>query len=75
MTRGVALAHLVGKVFQVGPVTFRGVKINEPCQYFEKLIGKPGIENALLHRSGLNAEVLSDGVLHVGDAVRETDAS
>lgn len=74
VTRGIALAHLVGKEFRVGSVTFRGVKINEPCAYFEKLISKPGIEQALLHRSGLNAEVLSDGLLQVGDAVREMDA-
>ena len=75
VTRGVALTHLVDKVFQVGAVTFRGLKINEPCAYFEKLIDIPGIENALLHRSGLNAEVLSDGVLKVGDAVGEPEAS
>ena len=69
ITRGVALSHLVGREFQVGAVRFRGVRINEPCQYFENLIKKPGIENALLHRSGLNAEVLTNGILRVGDAV------
>ncbi len=69
ITRGVALSHLVGRTFQIGTVRFRGVRINEPCQYFENLVEKPGIETALLHRSGLNAEVLTDGILQVGDAV------
>jgi len=69
MTRGVALTHLVGRTFQVGTVKFRGVRINEPCQYFENMLGKPGIETALLHRSGLNAEVLTDGVIRVGDDI------
>ena len=75
ITRGVPLTHLVGKTFQVGDVQFRGVKINEPCAYFEKLVAQPGIEEALLHRSGLNAEVLSDGVLHIGDTVAEVGTS
>lgn len=70
ITSGVALPHLVGKTFQVGDVKFRGLRINEPCQYFEQLVGKPGIEKALLHRSGLNAEVLTDGILRVGDVVK-----
>lgn len=70
ITCGVALSHLVGETFEVGDVTFRGIRINEPCQYFEKLVGRPGIEQALLHRSGLNAEVLTDGVLRVGDTIR-----
>ena len=69
ITRGVALSHLVGRTFQVGTVKFRGVRINEPCQYFENLVEKPGIETALLHRSGLNAEVLTNGIVRVGDAV------
>lgn len=71
ITRGVALPHLVGKIFEIGGVQLRGVRINEPCQYFENLVGKPGIEAALLHRSGLNAEVLTDGILRAGDAVRQ----
>lgn len=70
LTRGVALTHLIGKEFQVGEVTFRGLVINEPCAYFEKLIDSPGIEHALLHRSGLNAEVITDGVVRVGDVIR-----
>jgi len=69
ITRGVPLPHLVGEVFYVGPVKFRGLLINEPCAYFEKLVSKPGIEAALLHRSGINAEVLEGGTLHVGDKV------
>lgn len=75
ITRGVALSHLVGKTFQVGDVRLRGLRINEPCQYFEKLLNRPGIEKALLHRSGLNAEVLTDGTIQVGDIVSEVEST
>jgi MOSC domain-containing protein YiiM len=30
---------------------------------------RPGIINDLLHRAGLNADILTDGVIRVGDEV------
>ncbi len=70
VTRGVPLGHLVGKRFRVGEATLRGVRLNEPCMYFENLVGLKGVMEALLHRSGLNAEVLEGGAIRPGDAVR-----
>jgi len=69
VTRGVALPHLVGQTFCVGEAEFRGVKLNEPCQYFQDLIQMDGVIEALMHRSGLNAEVVSGGTIRVGDTV------
>jgi MOSC domain-containing protein YiiM len=75
VTRDVPLTHLVGKTFRIGEAVLRGVKINEPCQYFENLVEMPGVKDALLHRSGLNAEVLSDGAIRVGDGVEVVEES
>ncbi len=75
VTRGVELSHLVGKTFQVGTARFHGLRINEPWQCFENLVGRPEIEQALLHRSGLNAEVLTDGIVRVGDVVCADETS
>lgn len=74
ITRGVPLSHLVHQTFRVGSVLLRGRKINEPCAYFENLIGQPGLCQALLHRSGLNAEVLIGGILRVGDRIEPAPA-
>lgn len=68
LTAGVALNHLVGAVFRVGDVPLRGVKLCEPCGYLGARTG-PGVVRALFHRGGLFAEILDDGVLHVGDAI------
>lgn len=73
VTRGVALTHLVGTTFKVGEVVLRGIKINEPCRYFENLVEIPGLEDALMHRSGLNAEVIGEGLIRVGDAIEPTE--
>ena len=68
LTLGVALNHLVGKMFQIGEVTLRGVKLCEPCGYLESLTCE-GIEQALKHRGGLRAQIVSGGTIRVGDAI------
>lgn len=67
-TRGVELNPLVGREFSVGEVRLRGIELCEPCGYLEKLT-MPGVREALRHRGGLRAEILSDGVIRVGDPV------
>jgi MOSC domain-containing protein YiiM len=69
LVRGVPLNHLVGKEFLVGEVRLRGLRLCEPCGHLEKLTVS-GIKTALLHRGGLRAEILGNGVLRTGDAVR-----
>ena len=66
VTQGVALNHLVGKVFKVGGATLRGLDLCEPCSHLQNLT-RPGILKALMHRGGLRAQVLEDGVFNVGD--------
>ncbi len=69
VTRGVALNHLVGKEFTIGNVRIRGIRLCEPCEHLQKLTGKHVIKS-LLHRGGLRAQILSEGTIHAGDAVR-----
>ncbi|MGA3195893.1 MAG: MOSC domain-containing protein [Terriglobales bacterium] len=68
VTRGVALNHLVGKEFKIGKVRIRGIRLCEPCNYLQKLTGKPVIKG-LLHRGGLRAQILTEGTIHKGDEV------
>jgi MOSC domain-containing protein YiiM len=72
LTCGVALNHLVGREFQIGDVRLRGLKLCEPCTHLQQLTGKPMIK-ALLHRGGLRAEILSGGVIKVGDRITEVN--
>jgi MOSC domain-containing protein YiiM len=70
VTRGVALNHLVGKEFSVGEVRVRGVRLSEPCNHLAGLTQEK-VRPGLVHRGGLRADILNDGVIRVGDAVRE----
>lgn len=69
-TVGVPLNHLVDHVFWVGPVQMQGTRLCEPCKYLEDLTGRPRLMNGLLHRGGLRARILGNGVIRVGDPIR-----
>jgi uncharacterized damage-inducible protein DinB len=71
VTRGVPLNHLVGCDFMIGAVKVHGIRLCEPCGHLEALTGLPLIK-ALRHRAGLRAQILTQGVIRVGDAVAET---
>jgi MOSC domain-containing protein YiiM len=69
VTSGVPLNHLVGREFWVGSVRLRGTRLCEPCKHLEELT-QPGVLSGLIHRGGLRAMILNEGVIHVGDAIR-----
>jgi MOSC domain-containing protein YiiM len=71
VTRGVSLNHLVGEEFRLGTVLVRGVRLCEPCEHLQKVTGKELIKG-LRHRGGLRAQILTEGIIHVGDAVTPT---
>jgi MOSC domain-containing protein YiiM len=70
VTRGLALNDLVGRRFMVGDVECRGDRLCEPCTHLEKLT-EPGVLKGLTHRGGLRADIVSSGLIAVGDPVRE----
>jgi len=67
---GAGLNDLVGKKFRVGSVECYGVMLCEPCLHLQEMT-RPGIIKELVHRAGLNADILTDGPISVGDEVVE----
>jgi MOSC domain-containing protein YiiM len=70
VTRDVPLSHLVGKEFLLGDVRFRGIRLCEPCDHLQRLTERPVIKS-LRHRGGLRAQILTGGLIRVGDRVSE----
>lgn len=66
--RGVRLNDLIGKTFRVGEVECFGVELCEPCLHLQSMT-RPGLIEDMVHRAGLNADILTDGVIRVGDEV------
>jgi MOSC domain-containing protein YiiM len=68
-TSGVPLNHLVDREFWLGAVLMRGTRLCEPCKHLDDLTQR-GVMSGLIHRGGLRAQILSEGVIRVGDNVR-----
>ena len=68
-TTGVALNHLVGREFWVGAVKLRGTRLCEPCKYLDGLT-QDGAMATLIHRGGLRAQILTDGLIRGGDTIK-----
>jgi len=68
VTRGVPLNHLPGREFQIGAVRARGIRLCEPCEHLASLT-QASVLKGLVHRGGLRAEILTEGVIRPGDEV------
>jgi MOSC domain-containing protein YiiM len=69
VVRGVRVNDLIGKRFRIGDVECVGVEICEPCRHLASLT-RLGIIKDLLHRGGLNADILTGGTISVGDEIK-----
>jgi MOSC domain-containing protein YiiM len=68
LTRGIRLNDLVGKRFKVGDVVVLGRELCEPCSHLQSLT-RDGVLRGMVHRAGLNADIVSPGRIAVGDEV------
>ncbi len=71
VTIGIDLNALVGREFRVGEVRIRGLRLCEPCSTLAKRTS-PEVLRGLVHRGGLRAQILTEGVIRVGDPVVES---
>ena len=68
VVEGVSLNELVGREFFVGPVRIRGVRLCEPCNYLAQTT-YPEVLRGLVHKGGLRAQILAEGIIQVGDPI------
>jgi len=64
---GVELNDLIGEEFSIQGVRLRGTAHCKPCYWLDQAVA-PGTEKFLQGNGGLRAQILSDGVIVVGDA-------
>lgn len=69
LVRGIDLNQLIKSDIQIGEVTLRGLRKCQPCKYLARKVGEPDLVKAMIHRGGLRAQVVSEGVLSIGARV------
>ncbi|WP_120800053.1 MOSC domain-containing protein [Thiocapsa rosea] len=65
---GVNLLALKGQRFRIGTAVLEGTGPCPPCSRMEDALG-PGGYNAMRGHAGLNARVITGGIIRLGDAV------
>jgi hypothetical protein len=69
VTRGIDLNTLVGHEFRIGEVVCRGMRLCEPCTVIDRYASR-SLLRPLVHRGGLRADILTDGEIRQGDALK-----
>ena len=63
------LNSLVGKIFYLGGLAFKGTELCVPCQRPANLLRRPDFMTVFEGRGGLRAEALESGILSHGDVL------
>ncbi len=71
ITRGIALNGLVDRLFYVGNVQVRGLRLCEPCQYLADRTDSR-LLTSMSNRGGLRAEIVTDGYINIDDIITTT---
>ena len=68
-TLGIDLNDFVERELRVGEAVLRGVRLCEPCEHLEGLVGQADTTRSLVHRGGLRCDIVSGGTIRVGDQI------
>jgi MOSC domain-containing protein YiiM len=69
VVHGIDVYVLLGQEFRIGGVRLRGSDITRPCHVPSAAAGKTGFKEAYHNRGGILAEILSDGLISIGDVL------
>ena len=73
VTKGIDLNSLVGKKFKIGSVIFKGTELCDPCDRPSRLADKQGFRKAFNNRGGIRAEIISGGMITIGQIFLKLD--
>ena len=68
VTRDIDLNALMGRRFRIGGVLCQGSRLAEPCAWLQRTT-PAGMLRGLVHRGGLRADILENGIVRAGDSI------
>lgn len=74
VTRGINLNLLLGQRFRLGDADCLGQRLAEPCSWLQQQT-PPGTLRGLVHQGGVRADVLTRGLVRIGDAIEPVELS
>ena len=70
VTSGIELNGLLGHAFYVGAAKVKAVELCEPCSLLARRTHR-AVLWGLVHKGGLRCQIVSGGMIEVGDQIRE----
>ena len=70
VVEGIDVYALLGHEFRIGAVRLRGSERTLPCRIPSVVAGKTGFAEAYHGRGGIRAELLSNGIISIGDLIQ-----
>jgi len=70
ITEGVNLNNFLNKEFFVGNVKLKGHDLCRPCKYLQEKLKQNNFIRDLLNKGGLRCEIISSGIINVGDIIK-----
>ena len=70
ITQGIELNKLVGKQFFVGEIKIKGNDLCRPCKHLQETLKQIDIVKEFLQKGGLRCEILTSGIIKVGDTIK-----
>jgi len=71
VTSGIRLNPLLGREFFVGSVKVKALELCEPCSLLARRTHR-AVLWGLLHKGGLRCQVMTDGLIKLGDVIRNS---
>ena len=70
ITKGIQLNELVGKKILIGKVELKGIDLCRPCKNLQEELRQNNIIKEFLRKGGLRCEIISNGIINVGDLIK-----
>ena len=67
---GINLSKYINKKIIIKNVVLKIHELCQPCNYLQKKLGIPDLVKMLINKSGVRAEIISSGLISVGDEVK-----
>ena len=67
---GINLSKCINKKIIIQNVVLKIHELCQPCNYLQKKLGIPNLVKILVNKSGVRAEIISSGLISVGDKIK-----
>ena len=70
VTENIKLNNLVNKELFIGNIKIKVHDLCQPCRHLQELLKEENLVKYLLHKGGIRCEILTTGIISIGDTIK-----